>query len=472
MNPKNWILNYLEARRADWTRASDFLWDHPEVKFEEYQAADLLSRLLENDDFRVKRGIADIETAFLAEYGTGEGPVIAFLGEYDALPHLSQTALVLEALPIKEGGNGHGCGHNLLGVGSLAAALALKAYLKEHHLPGIIRYYGCPAEEGGSGKTFMVRAGAFQGTDAVLTWHPAVMTGVWSFGSLANVQARFRFQGKSAHAASAPHLGRSALDAVELMNVGVNYLREHMIDEARIHYAVTDTGGESPNVVQAHAEVIQLIRAPRTDQAMALYERVQQIAKGAALMTGTEVEVDFDKAASNYIPNDRLGQVMGQVIQELGPPSFSEEDMELARSFQGTLTEADIQGASQGMEALRFALQKPLSDRVIPYFKINRNLPGSTDVGDVSWVAPTVQAVSACYAVGTGYHTWQLTAQGKAAYAQEGMLHAARIMALTAQRLLEDPRLIEEAKEENKDLVYQSPLPEGVKPGHLREGAR
>lgn len=462
---KEWIEHFIGETEARWTAASDFIWDHPETRFVEFQSAAFLIKLLEDEAFKITRHVAGIETAFIAEYRLGDGPVIAFLGEYDALPALSQVAFGFEAQPLEENGNGHGCGHHLLGVASLAAAVALKHYIVEQNIEATIRFYGCPAEEGGSGKTFMVRDGAFDDVDVALTWHPASMTAVWNFSTLSNIQARFAFEGISAHAASSPHLGRSALDAVELMNVGVNYLREHMIDGARVHYAVTDTGGHSPNVVQRTASVIQLIRAPVISQANALFSRVKKIAEGASLMTETDVEVHFEKAASNYIPNHTLGELMGRVIHELGAPVFSDEEMSLAKQFQNTLSNEELHAANIGMEALNFALQKPLSDIAIPYFETDHVLAGSTDVGDVSWVVPTAQCVSSCFAVGTSYHSWQLVAQGKSSFAHKGMLHASKILALTAMAVLRDPSLLKKAHAELEGLVYENPIPREVKPG-------
>src|SRR5699024_4100684 len=251
--------------------------------------------LLKAEGFQVERDVGGIETAFIATYGDGS-PVIGILGEYDALSGMSQQAGVPTKTPIKEGDNGHGCGHNLLGVGSLGAVLAVKQMIDERQLSGTIRYYGCPAEEGGSGKTYMVRAGLFDDVDIALTWHPGTSNSIMCGQSLANYQVYYKFKGKSSHATISPHLRRSALDAVELMNVGVNYLREHIIPEARVHYAVTHTGGHSPNVVQAEAEVLYLMRAPQVDDVEHIYKRINDIAKGAALMTGTEVDIVFDKA--------------------------------------------------------------------------------------------------------------------------------------------------------------------------------
>lgn len=464
---KEWIERFIGDKKNELTAVSDFIWDHPEIRFEEFESSRKIMDMLSEEGFNVQDNLANIETAFVGEFGT-EGPVIAFLGEYDALADLSQESGVAEHRPIVAGDYGHGCGHNLLGVGALGAALAVKAYLEENQLPGRVRYYGCPAEEGGSGKTFMARDGVFNDVDLALTWHPGPINGVWSFSSLANIQASFKFKGKSAHAAAAPHLGRSALDAVELMNVGVNYMREHMIDGARVHYAVTDTGGHSPNVVQANAEVLQLIRAPRIDQAQTLYERVIKIAEGAALMTETEVEVVFDKACSNFIPNDTINSILGESMVEMGNIPFTEEEQAKAREFQATFTKEELGSGNMGIPGLQIPTDQPLVAQPLPYVKIDKAMSGSTDVGDVSWVTPTGQIVMTTAALGTSFHTWQLVAQGKTSYAHKGMLQVSKVLALSALKLLENEDLIAEAKEELKKVVgeegYISPIPAFVQP--------
>jgi|SRR5690625_4665064 len=471
MDKRIWVENFLDRTKDQWFKTSDYIWDHPEIRFEEFESVRHLTSVLKGEEFDITEGLAGIETAFVAEYGSGS-PVIAFLGEYDALPNLSQKSGLTRQEAVDQGGHGHGCGHNLLGTGALAAAVTLKEYIKEHNLSGTVRFYGCPAEEGGSGKTFMAREGVFDGVDLAFTWHPAPVTGIWSFSTLANIQAYFKFTGKSSHAAAAPHLGRSALDAVELMNVGVNYLREHMIDDAKIHYAVTNTGGMSPNVVQAEAEVLQLIRAPQIDQARELFERVKKIAEGAALMTETEVEVIFDKACSNFIPNDVLNEVLDEAVTEIGPVRFTDEEFQLAKEFQNSLSKTELASANMGIKALDFALQKPLSDLAIPYFKTNQVLPGSTDVGDVSWITPTAQVITSTVAVGTAFHTWQFVAQGKTSYAKKGMLQAAKYLALAAVKALRDEQIIADAKLdlENKlaGAKYVCPIPAEVKPNQSR----
>ena len=302
-------LDAIEKEQNTILHVADEIWDYAELSLQEFRSAKLYCEVLKQEGFRVEEGVCGIATAFAASFGSGR-PHIGILAEYDALSGLSQQGGQLVHAERTPGGTGHGCGHNLLGTASLGAAIAIKRFLETQKCPGTVILFGCPGEEGGSGKAFMARDGVFDELDAALCWHPDENTGVRVQTSLANCQVLYKFNGKAAHAGAEPHLGRSALDAVELMDVGANYLREHMIDQARVHYAITDAGGFSPNVVQPHAEVLYLIRAPRSAQVKELYERVNDIARGAALMTGTTVEIDFVKACSDTILNDTLGSEM------------------------------------------------------------------------------------------------------------------------------------------------------------------
>lgn len=468
MQYKDRIIEMIEQKQDQFIAISDQVWEFAETRFEEYESANLLIHALESEGFSVEREAGGIKTAFVGSYGSGE-PVIAFLGEYDALSGLSQTACNPIQEAIVEGGNGHGCGHNLLGTGALAAAIALRHVMEEYNLPGTVRYYGCPGEEGGSGKTFMVRNGLFADVDTALTWHPGSSNGVMTTSSLANYQVYYRFKGKSSHAAASPHLGRSALDAVELMNVGVNYLREHIIQEARVHYAVTDTGGISPNVVQAHAEVLYLIRAPQTAQVEEIYQRICDIARGAALMTGTTVEIQFDKGCSNLVPNITLEKMMYEKLSDLGVPTFTEEEQKLAAYFYQTLS-VDEQKSGRNVNEPHM-----LSQMVLPYdpSAAKQTMSASTDVGDVSWVVPTVQYSGGCYAKGTPFHSWQMVAQGKTSYALKGMLHAGKVLAVTGAELLTNQSLVQQAKDELNDQLkeqaYICPIPEGIEPSPLKK---
>jgi aminobenzoyl-glutamate utilization protein B len=478
MDERASVLRSVESRKDSLIALSDSVWAFAETGLAEVRSSAALAAALEAEGFALRRGLAGIGTAFEASWGSG-GPVIALLGEFDALPGLSQAAALPEKSELSPGGNGHGCGHNLLGVGSLGAALALKDYLAAAGLPGTVKYFGCPGEERGSGKTFMARSGAFDGVDFALTWHPSDVNCVMHVRTLANLSVYFRFRGKSAHAAGAPHLGRSALDAVELTNVGANYLREHIIPEARLHYAITDSGGAAPNVVQETAEVFYFCRAPRVAEARDIYDRLCDVARGAALMTGTSCEIRFGEGLSDYLPNRALGEVLERSMLEAGLPEFGEADRALASRFADTLSAAEKAQVLaqarlfQGPDvAARLALS-PLAEVVGPLPSFEALLPGSTDVGDVSQIVPTGQVVTACAALGTGPHTWQFAAQAASSIGHEGMLAASRVLALAAIAALRDPAVVERAKAELLGRTggkYVCPIPPEVLPGSGREG--
>ncbi|MBP0617715.1 M20 family metallopeptidase [Jiella mangrovi] len=460
------IWDHVEARREAYEALSDRIWGMPEIAYTEYRSSAEHLKMLQEEGFTVTEGPAGIPTAVMGEAGEG-GPVIAFLGEYDALPGLSQEANVAEFRPLPGNGQGHGCGHNMLGSAALLAATAFKNYLKETGQPGTVRYYGCPAEEGGAAKAFMVRAGIFDDVDAAITWHPASLTRVDEALSLANTRIDFTFTGRSSHAAAAPHLGRSALDAVELMNVGVNYMREHMPSSARIHYAMIDAGGIAPNVVQGRAKVRYAVRALDIHGMKALNERVIKVAKGAAMMTETEVEVKILSAVSNLLGNTPMEEAMHANMERLGPVAFDEADREFAAKIQATLSEEDIVSDYNrcGVEPKE---NQPLCDFIVPLDQIGEPMIGSTDVGDVSWKVPTVQARVATHAIGTPGHSWQITAQGKAGAAYKGLTWAAKVMAGTAVDLLRDPELLERAQADHRARLakkpYICPIPPEVEP--------
>ncbi|KRE64133.1 M20 family metallopeptidase [Paenibacillus sp. Soil750] len=469
------ITEIIEQKREKFINVSDNIWDYAETQFKEFRSADLLCKTLEEEDFTVKRGVGGLETAFIGSYGSGK-PIVAILGEYDALSGLSQERGQVSHQPIQQDGNGHGCGHNLLGTGSLAAAIAVRHYMEENQIKGTIRYYGCPAEEGGSGKTIMVREGLFDDADIAICWHPEIVNAVMSVTNLANYQVFFKFKGKASHASAAPHLGRSALDAVELMNIGCNYLREHIMPEARIHYAITNSGGFSPNVVQAEAEVLYLIRAPKTPQVEDLYQRVCKVARGAAMMTETEVEIIFDKACSSLIPNQTLETIMYNNFYELGVHTFDEAEKEFARQIRKSLTEAEKQSVLDLLALLPVQASKEfvqqlkeleLSTDLLPYLNKTLNLSTSTDVGDVSWVVPTVQCVTTCFAMGTQLHSWQAVSQVGTSIGHKGMLQASKVMASTAIEVLLRQEVIDQAKAELRERLggasYISPIPSEIK---------
>ena len=461
------IWTHVDRKSEDYIGLSDRVWGMPELAYGEHRSAAEHLAMLEKEGFRVTKEVAGIPTALMAEAGQG-GPVIAILGEYDALPGLSQEAGLDEPKPVEgQNGVGHGCGHNLLGSAAMLAASAVKDWLKEHGVPGRVRYYGCPAEEGGAAKGFMVRAGAFKDVDIAISWHPASLSGVNEPVSLANTRIDFTFVGRSSHAAAAPHLGRSALDAVELMNVGVNYMREHMPDSARIHYAYLDAGGIAPNVVQGRAKVRYLIRASDLTGLNQLVTRVRKIADGAALMTETTVTTQVVSAVSNLMGNGPLEQAMDENFQRLGPPEFDDTDRAEAERIRKTLTPGDIQAVFD-RAGVPPRPDLALCDFIVPLEAKGKGGTGSTDVGDVSWVVPTVQARGATCAVGTPFHSWQLTSQGKSGAAHKGLVHVAKVMAGTAVDALQDPGLVERAKADlaarTKATPYVCPLPPDVNP--------
>ncbi|GJD51416.1 p-aminobenzoyl-glutamate hydrolase subunit B [Methylobacterium crusticola] len=459
------IWRIVDARAEPFIALSDRVWEMPEENFRETRSAAAHAALLRDQGFRVTEGLAGIPTALVGEAGEG-GPVIAILGEYDALPGLSQEAGVAEHRPRPGEAAGHGCGHNLLGAGAMLAAAAVRDWLAETGRPGRVRYYGCPAEEGGAAKTFMVRDGIFADVDVAITWHPAPFASVSEPESLAVQLLDVSFAGRAAHAAAAPHLGRSALDAVELMNVGVNYLREHVPSDARIHYAYLDAGGIAPNVVQAGATVRYLVRAADLPGLLDLVGRVRRVAEGAALMTETAVTARVVSAMSNLLGNAPLEEAMHANLARLGPPAFDAADRAFAEAIRSTLRPDDVVSAHR-----RFGMpvtDAPLCDRVVPLDARGERMMASTDVGDVSWAVPTVQARGATYAIGTPGHSWQLTAQGKAPAAHKGMVHVAKVMAGTAVEVLEDPGLLARAKADHAARLartpFVSPLPDGLAP--------
>lgn len=462
-----------EAMAQELIALNAKIWDYAELKFEETRSAQAMVEVLERHGFSVQKGMAHMPTAYIAEYGSGK-PVIGILAEYDALSGLSQVAGLTEEKPREGCTNGHGCGHCLLGTAAVGAGLLLKEYVAAHPGSGTVRVYGCPAEEGGSGKTYLAREKVFDDVDAALTWHPGTQNEIMVGSNQANIQAAFSFKGRAAHAAAAPQNGRSALDAVELMDIGVNYMREHMADYDRVHYAVLDTGGVSPNVVQPHAQVLYLIRSKTNAETKVLYERVKKIAQGAALMTETELSVRFDKACSNLIPNKVLGQVVYDAMKTVGMPKRTEAEKAYIRSFQKTVGEERVL-TDPGMAPfpdpeLRQELiaKDPYGEFLLPYQPTNAVVMGSSDTGDVSYVTPLCQFSAACFAIGTTAHSWQWVAQDKDSVALKGCLFAAKVLAQAAETLYQQPELVRKAREELRKRLggrpYNCPIPSDVFP--------
>ena len=467
------VMKLTETYEKELAALNAQIWDFAELKFEEFKSAKAMTDLLEKEGFKVTRGLAHMPTAYVAEYGSGK-PVIGILAEYDALSGLSQQDGIAEEVAREGCTNGHGCGHCLLGTAAIGAGLLLKDYLAAHPGKGTVRVYGCPAEEGGSGKTYMAREGVFADVDAALTWHPGTQNEVQTGSNQANIQAAFTFKGRAAHAAGSPQNGRSALDAVELMDVGVNYMREHMADYERVHYAVLDTGGVSPNVVQAHAQVLYLIRSRNNRETKRLYDRVVKIAKGAALMTETEVSIRFDKAVSNIVPNATLGKVLYDAMVELGTPKRTEEEKKIIKEYQDQVGEDRVLN-DPGMapypdtEHRRELIEKdPYGEFIIPYVPINATKSGSSDTGDVSYVTPLAQFIAATFPIGTNAHSWQWVSLDKGSIALKGCYYAAEVLAKGAQTLFEQPEVLAEAKAELKKRLhgvpYECPIPADVMP--------
>ncbi|MGE0765051.1 MAG: M20 family metallopeptidase [Hyphomicrobiaceae bacterium] len=459
------IWTLVDAKREPFQGLSDRVWATPEIAYTEHKSVAEHVAMLKAEGFHVTENLAGIPTAVMGEAGE-DGPVIAILGEYDALPGLSQVGGIAEPKQLVAGGHGHGCGHNMLGSAALLAATAVKDLLAEQGIAGRVRYYGCPAEEGGAAKGFLVRAGVFDDVDVAISWHPASFNRVDEAESLANMRVDFTFHGRASHASASPHLGRSALDAVELTSVGVQYLREHIPADSRIHHAILDAGGVAPNVVQAVAKVRYAIRARDLTALNALVPRVKRVAEGAAMMTETKVEMQVVSAVSNLLYNTPLSNAMQRVFDRLGGPGFDKADHEFAAKIQATLGPDDIASSFRKVGVEPHA--EPLCDYVVPIDQRGVPMIGSTDVGDVSWKVPTVQARIATHAIGTPGHSWQITAQGVVPAAHKGMVHAAKVMAGTAMEALRSPNLIAEAKADHKKRTggkpYQCPIPDDVQP--------
>lgn len=469
---KSAVSGLCREQAARWREAAMEVYEAAELNWREGRSAEALCRMLEEAGFSVERGVHGMPTAFEATAGT-RGPVIAFLCEYDALAGLSQQAGVPERRETHAGGAGHGCGHNLLGAASAGAACALKAYADKTGLAVTVKCFGCPAEEDGGGKVFLARAGAFDHVDAAFTWHPGSANYVCGQGTLAVTGVMYRFAGRTAHAAAAPYAGRSALDACELMNVGCNYLREHIIPEARLHYAYRDSGPLAPNVVPDHACLHYYIRAPHVAEMMDIKRRVDDVARGAALMTGTQLTITEVDGFSDYVPNRALSELVQTVFEAVGAPAFSDEDRALAAQFRSTIPESERESniANDCRASCRprsYYGDKVLDDTVPPEpWEPHVAEPGSTDVGDVSQCAPTAQFYVATMALGTGGHTWQMTAQSGCEIGWKGMEKAAEIMALSGALAAADPELLARAKQELRETLpdgYFCPMPANARP--------
>lgn len=471
MTPQQAALDFLDDRDEQLSFLARQIWDRPEIALQERFASGLIADELAAAGFTVERGVGQLPTAFVASWGRG-APVIGILGEYDALPGLSQR-LSAERDAIESGGPGHGCGHNLFGVASLGAALALKALMQERGIAGTVRYYGCPAEETLVGKTFMARAGVFDDLDAALAWHPGDVNSAVPASSLAMNSFKVNFHGVASHAAVDPHNGRSALDGAQLMDVGVNYLREHIIPEARIHSVIT-SGGQAPNVVPAYAQIWYYVRAPRRDQVDAIYARMLDIARGAALMSGTTYDIDFVTGCYELLPNQALARLLLANMGAAGPLVFTDEERAFGRRLQASFAPGTVEHAfaltqrTVSRELDRSLAEEPLWGEVLPHIETPLVFPGSTEVGDVSWITPTAQLSTCCWPLGTPAHSWQIVASSGSSIGSKGMLFAAKALALTGLDLLTKPEALAAARAEfdrrRGGRSYISPLPAGAVP--------
>ncbi len=471
MDAKGFMLEQINQQDEELSFIAKEIWDHPQVALQETFASQLLAEKLAGDGFEITWGAGGMPTAFIAEWGEG-APLIGFLGEYDALPGLSQQ-LSSEKSPIVAGGAGHGCGHNLFGTACMAAVMALKSALQQSGRKGRIRFYGCPAEETLVGKTFMARDGVFDDLDAAISWHPGDTNITWNGSSLAMNSFRANFYGVAAHAGGSPWLGRSALDGVMLMDAGVNYMREHVPPDSRIHSVVT-SGGQAPNVVPAFAQVWYFVRAPQRDQVEEMYRWMRDIAQGAALMSGTRHEIEFLTGCYEILPNDVMSDLLYEKMAEIDDMRFSEQEREFAKSLQASFPAGSVQRGfdwtqlSSGVELDPAAIDDPLWERVLPHSPNPPLLGGSTEVADVSWITPTGQITTTCWPLGTPGHSWQTVASSGSSIGAKGMIFAAKAMALAGFDLMTKSELLEEAKAEferaRAGRDYVSPLPPEATP--------
>lgn len=471
MDSKQIILDHINNQDEELSYIAKEIWDHPQVALQEEFASKLLADKLQEEGFDVTWGAGGMPTAFIAEWGTG-APIIGFLGEYDALPGLSQEVSTSKS-PIEAGGPGHGCGHNLFGTACMGSVVALKEAMGQNDISGTIRFYGCPAEETLVGKTFMARDGVFDDLDAAISWHPGGTNIVWNGSSLAMNSFRVNFHGVAAHAGGAPWLGRSALDGVMLMDVAVNYLREHIHPDSRIHSVVT-SGGQAPNVVPAYAQVWYFVRAPRRDLVEEIYERMLDIAKGAALMSGTTHDIEFITGCYDVLPNDTLSNLLYEKMAQINDIRFTEQERKFAKDLQATFPDGSVRRGFDRMIKSSSAdlspdeINDPLWERVLPHSDTPPLMGGSTEVADVSWITPTGQITTTCWPLGTPGHSWQTVVSSGSSIGAKGMLFASKTMALAGLDLLTKPDMLEQAKAEFAKAKggqdYVSPLPPEATP--------
>jgi len=471
---KTLLYNSIEDKAAILTGLSDRIWEYAELSMAEYRSAADYLDILEAEGFTVEKNLCGIPTAFLGRFGSGS-PVIGILGEFDALSGLSQEAGIAEKKPITADGCGHGCGHNLLGAGSLGAAIAIKEQIQAGNLSGTVVFYGCPGEEGCAGKTFMARDGMFRDLDAALCWHPGDVNEVTTGSNAACLQYEFSFTGIASHAAGSPESGRSALDGAELMNIGVQFLREHMNKSCSVHYSFVDAGGISPNVVQPTAKLLYMVRGDNVRSAKFLLDRVFKIAQGAALMTETSVSWRQIDGTANTLSNHILERVLYDNLCAAPLPDFTQDEFTFAQSLKNTYTVSQLPGlrTAEDYTLHTFVAQhsqngaKALNDFILPHAPSMALNPGSTDVGDVSWLTPTAQFTAVTWPSGCPGHSWQNVSVGKTSLAHKGLLLAAKVLAGACADLMEQPQLLAKARAEFQICAaagYDCPLEADVRP--------
>ncbi len=473
------VVKWLENHQAKFIEMADQIWASPELAFEEHKSSRLQAEYLHTQGFSINWNIGDLQTAFIAEWGKGK-PVLGFIGEYDALPGLSQKVQSTKE-PVEEGAPGHGCGHNLLGTGAVAGAVAVQKWLQSSGIQGTVRYYGCPAEEKGSGKVYMARAGSFDDLDAALNFHPAAVNHPSKGENVGVTAIYYRFFGRAAHAGGAPHEGRSALDAIELMNVGVNYLREHVKDDVRMHYIITD-GGKAPNIVPEEAEVYYFLRANKPDDLVEVVDRVRKIAQGAAMMTETILEIRFEDGCSAILNNHYLADLQYQAMEMIGPITYTDEEIAFAQAINDAFLGSNSEYIDRFIDHFKPLpaikaifeeyLQQPLIGFNFPAIDEKVMMTGSTDVGDLSRITPVSMLRTTCTPTGVPGHSWGNVASSGMSIGHKGMMHAAKIMAVTAVELYSEPehlvKIQEEFEESTKGVDYVPPISQDPTPWQYR----
>lgn len=468
MNLYDFALLYLDENADKFNKLAKEIWDYAELGLDEIKSSEAIISELKKEGFSIERNISNMPTAFIASWGRDK-PVIGILGEYDALAGLSQNAAPVKE-PVIDGAGGHGCGHNLLGVGSLGSVLAIKHTMEKYNIKGTIKYFGCPAEETVSSKVFMARDGIFDNLDASLTWHPDFANAAYYSSTLAMNSFKVNFYGITAHAAGDPQEGRSALDAAIIMDIGVNYLREHVIQETRIHSIITD-GGSAPNIVPGYSQIHYIIRAPHRQHVEEIYERVKDIAKGAALITGTTYDIEFVCGTYNYTVNNVINDLIAEKLKEIGPIKHTDEEREFGQKLIDSLNpgqfDSFISTHKLNLDEIGGILCSRIADDLnLKGFSKNEVVPVSGDRADVSYITPSAQFGTTCVPLGIAEHSWQFVASCGSSIGFKGMILAAKAMALASLDIMLKPELLKAAKHEldkrKKGREYISPLPDEV----------